>query len=59
MYDKQGLFRLEAKTSKLVACVQTPPPLENKNKKSGRAPSPPPPIFWGGKEASVHRLTDS
>ena len=35
MYDKQGLFRLEAKTSKLVACVQTPPPLENKNKKSG------------------------
>ena len=58
MYDKQGLLRLEAKTSKLVACVQTPPPLENKSKKSGRAPSPPP-IFWGGKEASVHRLTDS
>ena len=48
MYDKQGLFRLEAKTSKLVACVQTPPPLENKNKKSGRAPCPPPPPPRGG-----------
>ena len=61
MYDKQGLFRLEAKTSKLVACAQTPPPLKNKNKKSGRAPSPPPPpsIFFGGKGASVHRLIDS
>ena len=35
MYDKQGLLRLEAKTSKLVACVQTPPPRENKIKKSG------------------------
>ena len=57
MYDKQGFFRLEAKTSKLVACVQTPPPLKNKNKKSGRAP--PPPIFFGGKGASVHRLIDS
>ena len=42
MYDKQGLLRLEAKTSKLVACVQTPPPLKNTNKKSGRAPPPPP-----------------
>ena len=58
MYDKQGFFRLEAKTSKLVAGVQTPPPLKNKNKKAGRAP-PPPPIFFGGKGASVHRLIDS
>ena len=52
MYDKQGLFRLEAKTSKLVACVQTPPPLKNKNKKSGRAPPPPLPDFLG-REGSV------
>ena len=51
MYDKQGLLRLEAKTSKLVACVQTPPPLENKSKKSGRAPSPPPDFL--GREGSV------
>ena len=46
MYNKQGLFRLEAKTSKLVACVQTPPPLKNENKKSGRAPPPLPDFFW-------------
>ena len=52
MYDKQGLFRLEAKTSKLVACVQTPPPLKNKTKNRGERPTLPPPDFFG-REGSV------